>query len=149
MQVHSKARLLGDGDADRPGEAEVVEGTRWGILRRQHEIAIQFDAGDVVVHPAEVAQLTRLLGSRTGDGPSIVSVRGQAASGALLTVRVACAAAQRSVLVADREHKDVVWSYPDPIPECPGVRGLMCFFNEKVDLTIDGELQPRPLSPWS
>jgi len=29
------------------------------------------------------------------------------------------------------------------------VRGLLCFFNEKVDLTIDGEPQPRPISPWS
>jgi uncharacterized protein (DUF427 family) len=54
-----------------------------------------------------------------------------------------------SVLVGDKEHRDIVWSYPDPIPECPGVRGLLCFFNEKVDLIIDGEPQPRPLSPWS
>ena len=54
-----------------------------------------------------------------------------------------------SVLVGDQEHRNVVWSYPEPIPECPGVRGLLCFFNEKVDLTIDGEPQPRPVSPWS
>jgi hypothetical protein len=25
----------------------------------------------------------------------------------------------------------------------------MCFFNERVDITIDGEPQPRPISPWS
>jgi len=59
------------------------------------------NAVDFAVHPAEVAQLTRLLGSRTGDGPSIVSVRGQGASGPLLAVRIACAAAHRSILVAD------------------------------------------------
>jgi hypothetical protein len=25
----------------------------------------------------------------------------------------------------------------------------VCFFNEKVDLELDGELQQRPESPWS
>jgi uncharacterized protein (DUF427 family) len=54
-----------------------------------------------------------------------------------------------SVLVGDREHRDVVWSYPEPIPECPRIKDLLCFFNEKVDLTIDGEPQPRPITPWS
>ena len=24
------------------------------------------------------------------------------------------------------------WSYPDPIPECPKIKDLMCFFNERV-----------------
>ena len=27
--------------------------------------------------------------------------------------------------------------------------GLLCFFNEKVDIELDGELQQRPTSPWS
>jgi uncharacterized protein (DUF427 family) len=44
---------------------------------------------------------------------------------------------------------DVAWSYPDPIPENPRIRDLICFFNERVDLVIDGEPQPRPTTPWS
>lgn len=44
---------------------------------------------------------------------------------------------------------NIVWSYPDPIPECPKIKGLLCFYNEKVDLYVDGELQPRPKTPWS
>jgi hypothetical protein len=28
------------------------------------------------------------------------------------------------------------------------VQGLVCFFNEAVDLDIDGERQPRPDTPW-
>jgi hypothetical protein len=43
----------------------------------------------------------------------------------------------------------VVWSYPDPIPENPKVRDLLCFFNERVDLVVDGNLLERPLTPWS
>jgi hypothetical protein len=29
------------------------------------------------------------------------------------------------------------------------IAGLLCFFNEKVDIELDGELQERPESPWS
>ena len=44
---------------------------------------------------------------------------------------------------------DIAWSYPEPIPECPSIAGLICFFNEHVDLTVDGEPQERPVTPWS
>lgn len=54
-----------------------------------------------------------------------------------------------SVRAGGELHRDAVWSYPEPIPECPRIAGLMCFFNEKVDLTIDGERQARPDTPWS
>jgi uncharacterized protein (DUF427 family) len=46
-------------------------------------------------------------------------------------------------------YRNIVWSYEDPIPESPKIRGLLCFFNEKVDLYVDGELQERPETPWS
>ena len=45
--------------------------------------------------------------------------------------------------------RNVVWSYQDPIPECPKIKGLLCFFNERVDLYVDGDLQERPITPWS
>ena len=54
-----------------------------------------------------------------------------------------------SVRAGGRLHPDLAWSYPDPIPENPRIAGLVAFFNERVDLTIDGELQPRPRTPWS
>ncbi|HZT07895.1 MAG TPA: DUF427 domain-containing protein [Chloroflexota bacterium] len=55
-----------------------------------------------------------------------------------------------SVRVGDQTFDDIVWSYPEPIPECPKVAGLLCFFNERVDaLYVDEELQPRPKTRWS
>ena len=54
-----------------------------------------------------------------------------------------------SVRVGDEVFRNLVWSYPHPIPECPKIEGLLCFYNEKVDLYVDGELQPRPKTPWS
>ena len=32
---------------------------------------------------------------------------------------------------------------------CVADPGLLCFFNERVDIELDGELQERPESPWS
>jgi uncharacterized protein (DUF427 family) len=51
--------------------------------------------------------------------------------------------------VGQRVAHNIVWSYPDPIAECPKIRGLLSFFNEHVDLYVDGELQTRPKTPWS
>jgi uncharacterized protein (DUF427 family) len=54
-----------------------------------------------------------------------------------------------SVRVGDTLVPDVVWSYPSPIPENPKIKDLLSFFNEQVDLVVDGEPQPRPVTPWS
>jgi uncharacterized protein (DUF427 family) len=45
--------------------------------------------------------------------------------------------------------RDLVWTYTDPLPEAGRIEGLLCFFNERVDLELDGEPQERPLSAWS
>ncbi len=44
---------------------------------------------------------------------------------------------------------DIVWFYPAPIPEIPKIEAHLCFFNEKVDIVVDGVPQARPVSPWS
>ncbi len=54
-----------------------------------------------------------------------------------------------SVRAGGQLHKDLVWSYPFPIPECPKIENLLAFYNEKLDIYVDGELQERPKTPWS
>jgi uncharacterized protein (DUF427 family) len=41
-------------------------------------------------------------------------------------------------------YPDFVWTYRSPLPESQKIAGLACFYNEKIDLYLDGELQPRP-----
>jgi uncharacterized protein (DUF427 family) len=48
-----------------------------------------------------------------------------------------------------KQYPPIVWSYPAPIPECPKIEGLLCFFNERADIYIDAELQEKPKTPWS
>jgi uncharacterized protein (DUF427 family) len=44
--------------------------------------------------------------------------------------------------------ENIAWTYPEPRHDAAAVRGLVCFFNEAVDLDIDGERQERPATPW-
>jgi uncharacterized protein (DUF427 family) len=50
-----------------------------------------------------------------------------------------------------RDHllENIAWSYPEPRHDATAVRDLVCFFNEAVDLDIDGERQARPETPWA
>lgn len=54
-----------------------------------------------------------------------------------------------SVKDAGREGRNVAWSYPDPIAENPKIKDLVAFYNERVDITLDGKHLARPLTPWS
>jgi uncharacterized protein (DUF427 family) len=45
------------------------------------------------------------------------------------------------------EHVDLAWSYPSPFHESAQIAGLVAFFDERVDLTVDGKSQQRPTSP--
>ncbi len=55
-----------------------------------------------------------------------------------------------SLTVGNHTVTDVVWSYPQPIAQCPTIAGLLCFFDEHIDAVIvDGATQPVPVTPWS
>jgi uncharacterized protein (DUF427 family) len=54
-----------------------------------------------------------------------------------------------STRIGNQLVEDIAWSYPSPIPENPRIAGLICFRNERVDLTVDGEQLERPVTPWS
>lgn len=54
-----------------------------------------------------------------------------------------------SVEVDGHLTEDIVWFYSAPLPESQKVQGLACFYDEKVDVYVDGELQPRPRTPFS
>jgi uncharacterized protein (DUF427 family) len=53
------------------------------------------------------------------------------------------------VRVGDTLHEDLAWTYEEPDGDGRAIRGLICFFNERVDLEVDGRIQERPATPWS
>jgi uncharacterized protein (DUF427 family) len=45
--------------------------------------------------------------------------------------------------------RNLAWSYDRRFRDAAQIHGLISFFNERVDLTLDGVLQTRPVTPWS
>lgn len=55
-----------------------------------------------------------------------------------------------AVRVGDTIAKDMAWTYRFPIPECPKIENLVCFFDERVDsVVVDGVAVDVPATPWS
>jgi len=53
-------------------------------------------------------------------------------------------------VVGDRAESDVAWSYDDEVRrEAEPVRGRIAFYNERVDLDVDGIRLDRPRTKWS
>jgi uncharacterized protein (DUF427 family) len=53
------------------------------------------------------------------------------------------------VTAGDQVHHDLAWSYRAPVHESLHIAGLVSFYNERVDLYVDGELQAKPATPFS
>jgi uncharacterized protein (DUF427 family) len=54
-----------------------------------------------------------------------------------------------TVEINGKPYADLVWSYPTPLPESQKIAGLLCFYDERVDLYLDGQRQERPRTPFS
>jgi uncharacterized protein (DUF427 family) len=54
-----------------------------------------------------------------------------------------------SASIGGRTVPDLAWTYHEPLHDAARVRGLVAFFNEAVDMIVDGQHQQRPVTPWS
>jgi uncharacterized protein (DUF427 family) len=54
-----------------------------------------------------------------------------------------------SIRLGDRVVEDLAWSYRTALPESQKIVGLVAFYNERVDLFIDDQLQQRPVTKFS
>jgi uncharacterized protein (DUF427 family) len=54
-----------------------------------------------------------------------------------------------SIRAGDQLHKDLAWSYPTPLPESERAAGLIAFYNEKLDIYVDGVLEEKPRTKFS
>jgi uncharacterized protein (DUF427 family) len=69
------------------------------------------------------------------------------------TLQTTCAykghATHYSVQVGDEELPNIAWSYQDPLDDATGVRGLISFYQERLDVVLDGTRVERVRTPWS
>lgn len=58
-------------------------------------------------------------------------------------------ASYHSVEVNGATHDDLVWFYPDPRHDVAPIADHVCFYNEKVEIEVDGVVEARPVTKWS
>jgi len=44
----------------------------------------------------------------------------------------------------DAVHPDIAWAYDYPLREVAPIAGMIAFYNEKLDIFVDGALLSRP-----
>jgi uncharacterized protein (DUF427 family) len=54
-----------------------------------------------------------------------------------------------SPVIGDGPVADLAWTYLEPQHDAVPVQGLVAFFDERVDVEIDGVRKERPVTPWS
>lgn len=68
-------------------------------------------------------------------------------------LRTRCAykgvASHFSARAGDAVEEAIAWSYPEPSHEVAQIRRRIAFYNERVDLEVDGEVGERPDTQWS
>jgi uncharacterized protein (DUF427 family) len=63
--------------------------------------------------------------------------------------RTACAYKGEASYYALPGAGDIAWTYHAPLREASEVTDRIAFFNERVDVVVDGERLERPVTPWS
>ena len=53
------------------------------------------------------------------------------------------------VRIGDTRHDDLAWTYEEPDGEGRPIRGLICFFNERIELEVGDQALERPVTQWS
>ena len=54
-----------------------------------------------------------------------------------------------SAVLGGHQLTDIAWGYAEPLHDATRVRDLVAFFDERIDVTLDGTRLERPVTPWS
>ena len=58
--------------------------------------------------------------------------------------RTYCPYKGEAVSLSVGPHEDFAWSYEQPLPDAVAIAGLVAFWDERVDVFVDGERRERP-----
>jgi uncharacterized protein (DUF427 family) len=65
------------------------------------------------------------------------------------STRTVCAYKGQASYWSLENEDDIAWSYAEPLREAAEIRDRIAFFNERVDLVVNGTRLDRPVTPWS
>src|SRR5215207_517942 len=62
-------------------------------------------------------------------------------------LRTTCAYKGRAIYFSAGGRKNLMWSYPEPLPDARELAGLVAVYDDLVDVYVDGKLRGRPTGP--
>ncbi|WNG80911.1 DUF427 domain-containing protein [Mycobacterium sp. ITM-2016-00316] len=169
-QVHTAAaRVFDEGDGLVPGlvrfewdsvewfeEDERIYGhprspyARLDALRSHRHVRVELDGAVLAETRSPVLLFETGLPTRYYIDPTDVSMQYLQPSRTQTTCPYkGVTSAYWSVHVGDAVHADLAWMYQYPLGAVARIAGLVAFYNEKVDIVVDGVRLPRPVTHMS
>src|SRR4029077_6260920 len=121
--------------------------TRIDILRSSRHVRVELDGATVAESQAptllfETSLPTRYYLPRTHVRMDLLELQD-----AVTHCPYKGSAQSFAARIGERLYENVAWSYPTPLAESVRIAGLIAFYDERVDLHVDGELRERPKTP--
>ena len=118
---------------------------RIDIVHRSRHVRVELD-GEPLAESSRAVPAVRAAAA----GPLLPAGRGRPDGPALAERHAHVLRLQgRGVLPVAMAGADLAWTYREPLREAAEVTDRIAFFNERVDLVVDGERLERPITPWS
>jgi uncharacterized protein (DUF427 family) len=119
--------------------------TRVDALRSTRNVRIELDGVVLAESPAPVLVFETGLPTRYYFNPTDVDFDHLVATDTVTSCPYkGMTTGYWSIQVGDTLHQDLAWSYDFPTRQLTPIAGLISFYNEKVDVVIDGERLARP-----
>ena len=168
-QTHEKAARVFDGDGPVAGmvrfewdrlrwleEDEQIYGhprnpyARVDALRSHRHIRVQLDGTVLADTVAPVLLFETGLPTRYYIDPADVAFEHlEPSSTETLCPYKGTTSGYWSVRVGDTVHQDLAWTYHYPLPAVAPIAGMVAFYNEKLDIVVDGTALSRPKTQFS
>lgn len=118
---------------------------RVDALRSRRRVRVELDGVVLAESDAPVLLFETGLPTRAYLDPTAVDTSRLTLS----TTRTACpykgvTSRYWSVVTPEGRHDDLAWSYDHPAPAVARIAGLIAFYDERVDVVVDGVRQERP-----
>ncbi len=170
-QTHKSAARVFDGDSDSPVAGTVRfewDAVRWfeedepiyghprnpysrvDALRSHRHVRVELDGITLADTLAPVLLFETGLPTRYYIDPTDVAFEHlEPSSTQTLCPYKGVTSEYWSVRVADTVHADLAWTYHYPLPAVTPIAGMVAFYNEKLDIVVDGAELPRPTTHFS
>jgi uncharacterized protein (DUF427 family) len=119
--------------------------TRIDVLRSSRHIRIEFDGQVLAESTQPMLLFETLLPVRFYLPREDVAVRLEPSG----TTTYCAYKGPASYFSVPDGPRDIAWTYHEPLHDAEPVRDRICFFDERLDVIVDGKRRDRPTTPWS